>query len=91
MCAGAELVLLTLYYIGNISRKGRYHAVFTHLRCYTAQLSSACALARTPRRTCRPTALLWLRVVGIKLSLFDWVGASVVLLGSLIIVSGWGS
>lgn len=36
------------------------------------------------------TALLWLRVVdGIKLSIFDWVGASVALAGMLIIVAGW--
>lgn len=36
------------------------------------------------------TALLWLRVVdGIKLSVFDWVGAAVALAGMLIIVAGW--
>ncbi|MGQ6210352.1 YnfA family protein [Serratia sp. IR-2025] len=36
------------------------------------------------------TALLWLRVVdGVKLSALDWVGAGVVLVGMLIIVSGW--
>ncbi len=37
------------------------------------------------------TALLWLRVVdGVKLSLYDWVGALVALCGMLIIVAGWG-
>ncbi|HGE6717489.1 TPA: YnfA family protein [Serratia marcescens] len=36
------------------------------------------------------TALLWLRVVdGVKLSVLDWVGAGVALVGMLIIVSGW--
>ncbi|HDL8286668.1 TPA: YnfA family protein [Yersinia enterocolitica] len=36
------------------------------------------------------TALIWLRVVdGVKLSLFDWVGAAVALVGMLIIVAGW--
>ncbi|MFA9209939.1 MAG: YnfA family protein, partial [Yersinia sp. (in: enterobacteria)] len=36
------------------------------------------------------TALIWLRVVdGVKLSLFDWVGAGVALAGMLIIVAGW--
>ncbi|MEQ9720927.1 YnfA family protein [Yersinia alsatica] len=36
------------------------------------------------------TALIWLRVVdGIKLSVFDWVGAGVALVGMLIIVAGW--
>ena len=36
------------------------------------------------------TALVWLRFVdGIKLSLFDWVGASIALLGMVIIVIGW--
>lgn len=36
------------------------------------------------------TALIWLRVVdGIKLSVFDWVGAGVALTGMLIIVAGW--
>ncbi|EKN3401123.1 YnfA family protein [Yersinia enterocolitica] len=36
------------------------------------------------------TALIWLRVVdGVKLSLFDWVGAGVALVGMLIIVAGW--
>lgn len=36
------------------------------------------------------TALIWLRVVdGVKLSLFDWVGAGVALIGMLIIVAGW--
>lgn len=37
------------------------------------------------------TALLWLRVVdGIKLSLYDWLGAGIALCGMLIIVAGWG-
>ncbi|ELI7923820.1 YnfA family protein [Yersinia enterocolitica] len=36
------------------------------------------------------TALIWLRVVdGVKLSLFDWLGAGVALVGMLIIVAGW--
>ncbi|HFD3412738.1 TPA: YnfA family protein [Yersinia enterocolitica] len=36
------------------------------------------------------TALIWLRVVdGVKLSLFDWVGTGVALVGMLIIVAGW--
>ncbi len=36
------------------------------------------------------TALVWLRVVdGVKLSLFDWFGAGIALLGMLIIISGW--
>ncbi|HDM8437004.1 TPA: YnfA family protein [Yersinia enterocolitica] len=36
------------------------------------------------------TALIWLRVVdGVKLALFDWVGAAVALVGMLIIVAGW--
>ncbi|MDA5544319.1 MULTISPECIES: YnfA family protein [Yersinia] len=36
------------------------------------------------------TALIWLRVVdGVKLSVFDWVGAAVALAGMLIIVAGW--
>ncbi len=36
------------------------------------------------------TALIWLRVVdGVKLSVFDWVGAGVALAGMLIIVAGW--
>ena len=35
------------------------------------------------------TALVWLRVVdGVKLSTFDWIGASVALLGMAIIVAG---
>ncbi|QHB32623.1 YnfA family protein [Yersinia canariae] len=35
-------------------------------------------------------ALIWLRVVdGVKLSVFDWVGAGVALAGMLIIVAGW--
>lgn len=37
------------------------------------------------------TALLWLRVVdGVRLTLFDWIGALVALCGMLIIVAGWG-
>ncbi|AWH89729.1 YnfA family protein [Limnobaculum parvum] len=36
------------------------------------------------------TALVWLRLVdGIKLSMYDWLGATVVLAGVLILVSGW--
>ena len=36
------------------------------------------------------TALLWLRLVdGVRLSLTDWVGAGVALLGFTIIVAGW--
>jgi small multidrug resistance family-3 protein len=38
------------------------------------------------------TALLWLRYVdGIKLSVYDWVGAGVALVGMAIIVLGWKS
>ncbi|MCX8956052.1 YnfA family protein [Erwinia psidii] len=37
------------------------------------------------------TALLWLRLVdGVRLSLYDWLGAAVALCGMLIIISGWG-
>ncbi len=37
------------------------------------------------------TALLWLRWVdGIKLSHTDWLGAIIVLLGLLVLISGWG-
>ncbi|MDA3131194.1 MULTISPECIES: YnfA family protein [Atlantibacter] len=37
------------------------------------------------------TALLWLRVVdGVKLSVYDWLGAGIALCGMLIIVAGWG-
>jgi len=37
------------------------------------------------------TALLWLRVVdGVRLSVYDWLGALVALCGMLIIVAGWG-
>lgn len=37
------------------------------------------------------TALLWLRVVdGVKLSIYDWLGAGIALCGMLIIVAGWG-
>jgi len=36
------------------------------------------------------TALVWLRFVdGVKLSFTDWLGASVALLGMVIIVFGW--
>ncbi|AKJ42796.1 YnfA family protein [Pragia fontium] len=36
------------------------------------------------------TALVWLRLVdGVKLSMYDWLGASVVLAGALIIILGW--
>lgn len=36
------------------------------------------------------TALVWLRVVdGVKLSILDWVGAGITLLGMSIIVLGW--
>ncbi|CNH51743.1 Uncharacterised BCR%2C YnfA/UPF0060 family [Yersinia aldovae] len=36
------------------------------------------------------TALLWLRLVdGVKLSIFDWMGAGVALAGMMIIVAGW--
>jgi small multidrug resistance family-3 protein len=38
------------------------------------------------------TALLWLRVVdGVNLSLLDWTGAGIALLGMSIIVLGWQS
>jgi len=38
------------------------------------------------------TALVWLRVVdGIKLSLYDWLGAGIALAGMAIIVAGWKS
>jgi len=37
------------------------------------------------------TALIWLRVVdGVRLSVYDWIGALVALCGMLIIVAGWG-
>jgi len=37
------------------------------------------------------TALIWLRVVdGVRLSVYDWLGALVALCGMLIIVAGWG-
>ena len=37
-------------------------------------------------------ALVWLRMVdGVRLSLFDWIGAGVTLLGMGIIVAGWRS
>ena len=36
------------------------------------------------------TALVWLRVVdGVKLSAYDWIGATVALIGMGIIVAGW--
>lgn len=36
------------------------------------------------------TALIWLRLVdGIKLSVYDWFGAGIVLIGALIIICGW--
>lgn len=36
------------------------------------------------------TALVWLRVVdGVELSMLDWVGAGITLLGMSIIVLGW--
>ena len=35
------------------------------------------------------TALLWLRVVGVTLSAFDWTGAGIALLGMSMIVLGW--
>ncbi|MFI8416366.1 YnfA family protein [Serratia sp. NPDC078593] len=36
------------------------------------------------------TALVWLRVVdGVKLTVFDWLGAGVALAGMVIIVAGW--
>ena len=36
------------------------------------------------------TALLWLRVVdGVKLSIYDWLGAGIALLGMAIIVAGF--
>lgn len=36
------------------------------------------------------TALVWLRVVdGVKLSVFDYAGASIALLGMAVIVCGW--
>lgn len=38
------------------------------------------------------TALVWLRVVdGVTLSMYDWIGAGVALLGMGIIVAGWKS
>jgi small multidrug resistance family-3 protein len=36
------------------------------------------------------TALVWLRVIdGVKLSVYDWVGAGVALVGMAIIIIGW--
>lgn len=38
------------------------------------------------------TALVWLRwVEGIKLSLYDWLGAGIILIGTAVIVMGWKS
>ena len=38
------------------------------------------------------TALVWLRIVdGMKLSMLDWLGAGIALLGMSIIVAGWGN
>lgn len=38
------------------------------------------------------TALVWLRwVEGIKLSLYDWLGAGIILVGTAVIVMGWKS
>ena len=37
------------------------------------------------------TALIWLRFVdGVKLTHYDWLGATVAFCGMLIIVAGWG-
>lgn len=36
------------------------------------------------------TALVWLRVVdGVKLSIYDWAGAGIALIGMGIIIAGW--
>lgn len=36
------------------------------------------------------TALVWLRwAEGIKLSLYDWLGAGIILVGTAVIVMGW--
>lgn len=36
------------------------------------------------------TALVWLRwIEGIKLSIYDWVGAGIILMGTMVIVMGW--
>lgn len=36
------------------------------------------------------TALVWLRVVdGVKLSVYDWMGAGIAILGMTVIVAGW--
>jgi small multidrug resistance family-3 protein len=38
------------------------------------------------------TALVWLRVVdGVKLSVTDWLGAAITVVGMLVIVSGWSA
>jgi small multidrug resistance family-3 protein len=38
------------------------------------------------------TALVWLRVVdGVKLSVYDWMGAGIALIGMAIIIAGWKS
>lgn len=36
------------------------------------------------------TALVWLRVIdGVKLSVYDWTGAGIALVGMAVIVAGW--
>jgi small multidrug resistance family-3 protein len=38
------------------------------------------------------TALVWLRFVdGVKLSVYDWIGAGIALIGMAIIIAGWKS
>lgn len=38
------------------------------------------------------TALVWLRwIEGIKLSVYDWLGAGIILIGTAVIVMGWKS
>ena len=38
------------------------------------------------------TALVWLRFVdGVKLSVTDWLGTAITVVGMLVIVSGWGA
>jgi len=37
-------------------------------------------------------ALLWLHIIdGVKLSMYDWVGAGLAVIGMLVIASGWRS
>ena len=37
-------------------------------------------------------ALIWLRwIEGIKLSIYDWLGAGIILIGTAVIVAGWKS